>query len=110
MVIKKGAGKSGRSLFDRPHGVLWSQKNHQPLFQQEENMGYIFAYLLFVLVVDLILEIVRPERGRQLPVASHRRLWNDSLCDCRSMVFSVDAARATSRQLTASGNRPDRIR
>jgi hypothetical protein len=72
-------------------------------------MGYIFAYLLLVLVVDLILEIVRPERGRQFPVASHRRLWNDSLCDCRSMAYAVDAATATPRHPTASGDRPDRI-
>ena len=49
-------------------------------------MGYIFAYLLLALVVDLILTIIRPERERQAPMVSQRRLWNDTICDCRSIM------------------------
>ena len=53
-------------------------------------MGYIIAYLLLTMVVDLLLEIVSPMRCRPASIASHRRLWNDSLFDCRSRVFSMD--------------------
>lgn len=53
-------------------------------------MGYIIAYLLFAVAVDLLLELVAPKSSRPPSIASHRRLWNDSLFDCRSRVFSMD--------------------
>jgi len=54
-------------------------------------MGYIIAYLLFAVVVDLLLELVDPERPRPTSIAIHRRLWNDSLFDCRSRGYATDA-------------------
>jgi hypothetical protein len=69
------------------------QEKHQTLFHQEEkNMGYIIAYLLFAVAVDLVLEIVDPQRPRHSNIAIHRRLWNDTLFDCRSSGFSTYAA------------------
>jgi len=53
-------------------------------------MGYLIAYLLFALVVDLLLEIVDPQRPQRPTIAIHRRLWNDTLFDCRSRGFSTN--------------------
>ena len=55
-------------------------------------MGYIIAYLLFAVVVDLLLEIVGLKGPRQGSHVIHRRLWSDTLFDCRSSVFSADVA------------------
>lgn len=52
-------------------------------------MGYIIAYLLLALVIDLIREIINPEGDNRNSVAIHRRLWSDTLFDCRTKVFSV---------------------
>ncbi len=54
-------------------------------------MGYLIAYLLFALAVDLLLEIVNPQRPQLPSIAIHRRLWNDTLFDCRSRGFSTNA-------------------
>ena len=64
-------------------------------------MGYLIAYLLFAVVVDLLLELVDPERHRHTTIAIHRRLWNDSLFDCRSRGYLTNAVmtRRTSRRL-----------
>jgi hypothetical protein len=66
-------------------------------------MGYIIAYLLFAVVVDLLLELVDPERHRHTTITIHRRLWNDSLFDCRSRGYLRDEVmtRRTSRRLAA---------
>ena len=66
-------------------------------------MGYIIAYLLFAVAIDLLLELVDPERHRHATIAIHRRLWNDSLFDCRSRGYITDAVmtRRTSRRLAA---------
>jgi len=67
-------------------------------------MGYIIAYLLLALVIDLIRELINPEGDARNPVAIHRRLWSDTLFDCRTKVFSVERssvrqpARNTQRQ------------
>jgi hypothetical protein len=52
-------------------------------------MGYIIAYLLLALVIDLIRELINPEGDNRNSVAIRRRLWSDSLFDCRTKVFSV---------------------
>ncbi len=66
-------------------------------------MGYVIAYLLFAVVVDLLLELVDPEKHRHTTIAIHRRLWNDSLFDCRSRGYITDAAmtRQAHRRLAA---------
>lgn len=53
-------------------------------------MGYLIAYLLFAVVVDLLLELVHPKRRSSATIAIHRRLWNDSLFDCRSRGYATD--------------------
>lgn len=53
-------------------------------------MECIIAYLLLAVVVDLLLEVIDPDGIRPPSIVSHRRLWNDSLFDCRSRVFSMD--------------------
>ena len=53
-------------------------------------MEFLIAYLLFAAVVDLLLEIVGMKAPRHTSIAIHRRLWNDSLFDCRSRAFSLD--------------------
>jgi hypothetical protein len=65
-------------------------------------MGYLIAYLLFALVVDLLLELVNPKRRSPATIATHRRLWNDSLFDCRSQEYATDAptSRRFPRRLT----------
>ena len=58
-------------------------------------MGYIIAYLLLTVVVDLLLEMVglkAPRTSRHTSIAIHRRLWSDTLFDCRSRIVSADAA------------------
>jgi hypothetical protein len=66
-------------------------------------MGYIIAYLLFAVVVDLLLEVLDSERHRHTTIAIHRRLWNDSLFDCRSRGYLTDSlmTRRTHRRLGA---------
>jgi hypothetical protein len=53
-------------------------------------MGYIIAYLLLALVIDLIREIINPEGDHRNAAAIRRRLWSDTDFDCRSKVFSVE--------------------
>jgi len=53
-------------------------------------MGYIIAYLLLALVIDLIRELINPEGDNRNATAIHRRLWSDTLFDCRTKVFSVE--------------------
>ncbi len=55
-------------------------------------MGYIIAYLLLALVFDLIRELINPEGDHRNATAIHRRLWSDTLFDCRTKVFSVVTA------------------
>jgi len=54
-------------------------------------MGYIIAYLLLAVVVDLVCETINPKGPSHTTIAIHRRLWNDSLFDCRSRGYSTDA-------------------
>ena len=55
-------------------------------------MGYVIAYLLLALVIDLVREIINPESDKRNSVAIHRRLWSDTHFDCRTKVFSVKSA------------------
>ena len=52
-------------------------------------MGYLIAYLLLAVVVDLLLELVDPEGTRKNYIWINRRLWSDSLFDCGSRVVST---------------------
>jgi len=52
-------------------------------------MGYLIAYLLLAVVVDLLLELVDPEGSRKNYIWINRRLWSDSLFDCGSRVVST---------------------
>lgn len=72
------------------HGEYLVGKRNTNLFCVEEtNMSCLLAYLLLAAVVDLILEAVAPlERPRVSSLAVQRRLWNDTLFDCRSRAFS----------------------
>jgi len=45
-------------------------------------MGYIIAYLLFSVVVDLLLELVAREDAKGDYAWINRRLWSDTLFDC----------------------------
>ena len=47
-------------------------------------MGYLIAYLLLAVVVDLLLELVDPEGSRNNYIWINRRLWSDTLYDCGS--------------------------
>jgi|GEM_PF-3200676 len=53
-------------------------------------MGYLIAYLLLALAIDLIREIFNPQGDHRNSVAIHRRLWSDTIFDCRTKVFSVE--------------------
>ncbi len=66
-------------------------------------MEYIIAYLLFAVVIDLLLELVDSEKHHHTTIAIHRRLWNDSLFDCRSRGYVTDApmTRRAHRRLAA---------
>ena len=59
-------------------------------------MGYLIAYLLLALAIDLIREIINPDGDHRNSVAIHRRLWSDTHFDCRTKVFPVE--RSTVRQ------------
>lgn len=59
-------------------------------------MGYLIAYLLLALAIDLIRELFNPEGDHYNSAAIHRRLWSDTHFDCRTKVFSVE--RSTVRQ------------
>ena len=52
-------------------------------------MGYLIAYLLLAVVVDLLLELIDPEGSRKNYIWINRRLWSDSLFDCGSRVVST---------------------
>ena len=71
-------------------------------------MGYIFAYLLLALAVDLILTIIKPEKGQQTPVVSQRRLWNDTICDCRSLMLPDGTAPFSYSRRPIFNNQQDR--
>ena len=58
-------------------------------------MGYIIAYLLFAVVVDLLCELVNPE-GDGHHSAVRRRLWSESEFDCYSKNFSPNMLRLDS--------------
>lgn len=76
--------------------------------QQEDNMGYIMAYLLLALAVDLILTIIKPEREQSAAVVSQRRLWNDTICDCRSIMLSDGTASFKHTRWPISDKQQDR--
>jgi hypothetical protein len=71
-------------------------------------MGYIVAYLLLALAVDLILTIIKPEREQPSPLISQRRLWNDTICDCRSIMLSDGTASFNHTRWPISDKRQDR--
>ncbi len=52
-------------------------------------MGYLIAYLLFAVVVDLVVEIVGLKDATISYSWINRRLWNDTLFDCGSRVAST---------------------
>ncbi len=60
-------------------------------------MGYLIAYLLLALAIDLLRERLNPDERRR-PLTVRRRLWSDTDFDCCSRVYAVEAAvRAHSR-------------
>ena len=71
-------------------------------------MGYIVAYLLLALAVDLILTIIKPEREQRAPLISQRRLWNDTICDCRSIMLPAGTACSGHSRWTIPSNQHNR--
>ncbi|MBM9537898.1 hypothetical protein [Desulfobulbus alkaliphilus] len=71
-------------------------------------MGYIVAYLLLALAVDLMLTIIKPEREQRAPVVSQRRLWNETICDCRSMMLPDGTACFGHSRWPTANNRQER--
>nr|WP_321468683.1 hypothetical protein [uncultured Desulfobulbus sp.] len=59
-------------------------------------LAYLIVYFLLALAFDLLRELFDPHGINRRYGAIRRRLWTDSAFDCRSMVFSIDAA-ATKR-------------
>lgn len=55
-------------------------------------MGYLIAYLLLALAVDLLRELVNPTPCENNAAAVRRRLWSDTDFDCRTKVFAVEAS------------------
>jgi hypothetical protein len=53
-------------------------------------MGYLIAYLLLALAIDLLRELVNPTSCENNAAAVHRRLWSDTNFDCCSKVFGVE--------------------
>jgi hypothetical protein len=67
------------------------ERNTNPFFQPKENtMGYLIAYLLLALAIDLIRELINPPTDGSNAAAIRRRLWSDTDFDCRSRVFGVE--------------------
>jgi len=66
-------------------------------------MGYLVAYLLLALTIDLIRELFNPQGDGRNAAAIRRRLWSDTDFDCRSEVFSVEGK--ASRQPTRKSQR-----
>ena len=54
-------------------------------------MGYLIAYLLLALAIDLLSELLNPD-DRRRPLTVRRRLWSDTDFDCCSRVFAVETA------------------
>jgi len=52
-------------------------------------MGYLIAYLLLALAIDLLRELVTPTDGSNA-AAIRRRLWSDTTFDCCSKGFAVE--------------------
>lgn len=53
-------------------------------------MGYLIAYLLLALAIDLLRELFNPTDGSNA-AAIRRRLWSDTTFDCCSKGFAVKA-------------------
>lgn len=52
-------------------------------------MGYLIAYLLLALAIDLLRELFNPT-DRSNAAAISRRLWSDTTFDCCSKGFAVE--------------------
>lgn len=59
-------------------------------------MGYLIAYLLLILAVDVICKACRPDTANRKYIV-RRRLWNDSNFDCYSTVFLMEKKRNVSQ-------------
>ena len=55
-------------------------------------MGYLIAYLLLALAIDLLRELVNPTDDGSNAAAIRRRLWSDTTFDCCSKGFTVEPA------------------
>lgn len=53
-------------------------------------MGYLIAYLLLALAIDLLRELVNPTPCEDNPAAVRRRLWSDTDFDCCTKVFAME--------------------
>jgi len=53
-------------------------------------MGYLIAYLLLALAIDLIRELFNPQGAGRNAAAIRRRLWSESDFDCCSRVFGEE--------------------
>lgn len=54
-------------------------------------MGYLIAYLLLALAIDLLRELINPPTDGSNAAAIRRRLWSDTTFDCCSKGFTVEA-------------------
>jgi len=52
-------------------------------------MGYIIAYLLLAVVVDLLIEMVHMDGNKDDYIWINRRLWSDTMFDCVSNVATA---------------------
>ncbi|MDR2551004.1 MAG: hypothetical protein LBD10_12475 [Desulfobulbus sp.] len=53
-------------------------------------MGYLIAYLLLTLTIDLLRELFNPAPAENNVAAVRRCLWSDSEFDCYSRNFSTN--------------------
>jgi hypothetical protein len=67
------------------------KRNTTPFFNQRRTtMGYLIAYLLLALAIDLLRELVNPPTDGSNAAAIRRRLWSDTDFDCCSKGFAVE--------------------
>jgi len=73
-------------------------------------MGYLIAYLLLALVIDLIRELLTPDTPGSNAAAIRRRLWSDTDFDCCSRVFGMEGSTFFKQSLRKPNVRPSKPR
>jgi len=71
-------------------------------------MGYLIAYLLLALAIDLIRELFNPQGAGRNAAAIRRRLWSERDFDCCSRVFGEEES-ASRRQPARTPQAPPRV-